>query len=84
MRKKGKELSETVNFVYDFPVKVITPCRQLSVLYRTNSFGYSGHRTNLAPQSMQWAIRSRDNVSRSSSGRFCRHSRPVNGTIGCY
>ncbi|XP_065221627.1 E3 ubiquitin-protein ligase hyd-like isoform X2 [Planococcus citri] len=26
------------------------------------------HRTNLAPQSMQWVVRSRDNISRSSGG----------------
>jgi hypothetical protein len=29
-----------------------------------------GHRTNLAPQSMQWAIRNRDTATRTATGKY--------------
>jgi len=38
------------------------------IFYSTTSG--QGHRTNLAPQSMQWAIRNRDTATRTATGKY--------------
>lgn len=42
----------------------------LIVIFCSTNSG-QGHRTNLAPQSMQWAIRNRDTATRTATGIFC-------------
>jgi len=55
-------VSIIITQLYNFNIKFCL------IFYSTSSG--QGHRTNLAPQSMQWAIRNRDTATRTATGKY--------------